>query len=69
MFRTFLPKRSASSTVCDAARMLAAGCRARNHAGNRIETYVDLALPGGMNTASRLISPSATFVRCSSSSR
>ena len=67
--RTFLPKRCASSTVCEAASTLASRWRARYHAGNKIETYVDLAEPGGMNTASRLISPSATFVRCSSSSR
>lgn len=39
------------------------GCRAIRYGGNRIDAYVDFAEPGGINTASRLISPRATRSR------
>jgi hypothetical protein len=60
MFLTRRPHLSANSVVCDAARINALGLRDKIHGGNKTDAYVDLALPGGMNIASRLISPRST---------
>src|SRR5690606_16900232 len=57
--RTLRPHRSASSAVCEAAMMAASGLRARYHGGNSTLPYVDLAAPGGRNSARRSISPLA----------
>src|SRR5215831_17721064 len=58
--RTLRPHFSASSVVCEAARIDLPGALAITWGGNKIEPYVDFAEQGGMNTASRLISPRAT---------
>src|SRR3990167_10099435 len=43
--------------------------RPKNHAGNATEAYVLLALPGGIRTMRRRISPRSTFSNASIKSR
>jgi hypothetical protein len=58
--RTRRPHFSASSVVCDAARIECLLWRARYQAGNSTLPYVLFALPGGMKTARRWIEPRET---------